>query len=310
MTATASGPAASPRVSIVIAAHNPGPVIGECLAAIETQNAQGLAEIIVADSSSDGTAGLVQERFPRVRLLHCAEPRSIPRLRGLGIAAARGDVIAILDPYCIVERQWLQALLALQAARPERIVGGAVELDRADHQGLVRWAEYFCEYAAFMPPLKEGAAGELTGNNIVYPRRVLGDGEALAQSGFWKAFANWRLQAQGGELWSAPSLIVTLRKPIPFMEFLRSRYHHGRCHGALRVSEEFRHQRWWRVLTVPAVPSLTLWRQLHSFWPKRRRRATFVMTIPLLLLFHCSWAWGELWGYLRGPGRSCACILY
>ncbi len=305
-----SDDAGLPKLSIVIAAHNPGPVIADCLAALETQDGKHTAEIIVADSSSDGTGDLIRERFPNVCLLHYAEPANLPQLRGVAIAAARGEVIAILDPYCIVQDRWLTELLVLQTRRPELVVGGAVELDCANDQNLVRWATYFCEYAAFMPPLREGPSRELTGNNIAYRRRALENGNALARLGFWKAFVNWRLQATGHQLWSAPSLIVKLRKPIPFLEFLRSRYHHGRCHAAMRLTETLPYQRWWLVLAVPMVPYLLLWRQLKSFWPKRRHRLRFVMTIPLMLLFHYGWAWGELWGYLRGPGRSCAQILY
>lgn len=305
-----SGDAGSPKLSIIIAAHDPGPVIADCLAVLEAQNERHTAEIIVADSSSDGTADLIRERFPKVCLLHYADPISVPHLRGVAIAAARGEVIAILDPYCIVQDGWLTELLVLQARRPELVVGGAVELECPNDQNLVRWATYFCEYAAFMPPLREGPCGELTGNNIAYRRRALENGEALARLGFWKAFVNWRLQAAGHQLWSAPTLVVKLRKPIPFTKFLRSRYHHGRCHGGMRISEAPQYQRWWRVLSVSLVPYLLLGRQLQSFWPKRRHRLKFVMTIPLLLLFHYGWAWGELWGYLRGPGRSCAQILH
>jgi hypothetical protein len=146
----------------------------------------------------------------------------------------------------------------------------------------------------------------LTGNNITYKRETLGPGADFARTGFWKTFVNWRLQEAGHQLWNAPSLLVSLRKPIPFAEFLRSRYHHGRCFAGMRAASAVGAERWGRALAVPLLPCLVLWRQARSFWPKQRRRATFVMASPLLLLLHGVWAWGELWGYLRGPGRSCA----
>ena len=169
----------------------------------------------------------------------------------------------------------------------------------------MRWATFLCEYDAFVPPLAEGPTVELTGNNLAYKRAALGDMESLGLTGFWKTFFNKELRANGHQLWTDPSLIVRLQKPIPFLEFLRSRYHYGRCFGALRVAKAGRIERWLRALTVPVLPALALFRQARRLWPKRQYRTKFVLTLPLLFLFHTNWALGELLGYLRGSGHSC-----
>lgn len=304
------GDNAAPEVSVVIAAHNAAATVGDCLAALSAQPGQERAELILADSSTDGTADLVRRRFPGVRVLHFSDRRTIPELRGAGIAASRGRIVALLDPYCIVTEWWLSELLTIHARRPEPAIGGAVELDGGGSTGSTRWAAYFSEYAAFMPPVREGPTAELAGSNIAYKRQALGEVESLGQTGFWKAFVNARLRAEGHQLWTAPALLVTLRKPISFPDFLRTRYHHGRCFAAMRVAEAAGYRRYWRTLTVPLLPVLALWRQARSVWPKGRRRAEFVRAVPPLFLLHSSWAWGELWGYVRGPGRSCAQLFY
>ncbi len=297
-------------LSVVIASHNAAAVIEDCLLALQADAAGREVEIIVADSSTDGTAAAIRERFPGVTVLHFAEPLAIPYLRGAGIAASRGEVVALLDPYCIVCRGWVGEVVRVHAQRPEPAVGGAVAPDSEGEQCLMRWATYFSEYAGFVPPLREGPSAELTGNNIAYKRRAVEQSETLARTGFWKTFANWQLRATGQALWTAPSLVVTLRKPIPFPEFLHSRYHHGRCFAAMRVAGGRRSARWLRALTAFLLPPVALWRQTRSVWPKRRYRTKFMMTMPLLFLFHVSWAWGELWGYLRGPGRSCEQLFF
>lgn len=294
-----------PRLSIVIASHNAGNVIADCLTALQEQPGWEDTEIIVVDSSTDGTDRIVKEYFPDVRLLHLSEHLSVPQLRGAGMATAHGEVIAILDPYCIVDEHWIEKVIEAHADRPEVIIGGCVVLDDDAGSSLVRWATYFSEYADFVPPVKAGPTSVLTGNNIAYTRSALGDVAALERRGFWKAFVNKRLLAEGYPLWTEPSLIVKLRKPIPFKEFLISRYHHGRCFAAMRIAKEPRTTRLWRVLSVPLVPFLLLWRQVRSVWPKRNYRKQLVLAIPCLLVFSCNWAWGELWGYLRGPGYSC-----
>ncbi len=300
----------NPNVSVVLASNNTAAVISDCLTALTAQANGASVEIIVADSSSDHTAELVKSGFPVVRLLHFSEPLNVPLLRGAGIAEARGEIIAIIDPYCIVDDQWLARLQALHANQPDAVIGGSVELAEAGEQSIVTWATFLSEYEAFVPPVVAGPAVELTGNNLAYKRQALGDREALANSGFWKSFINKNLRANGHQLWTDPSIAVRLRKPIPFLEFLGSRYHHGRCFAAMRSAETTRLERWLRALTVPMLPALGLFRQTRRFWPKGRYRREFLLAAPLLFLFHVSWAWGELWGYLRGPGRSSSQLFY
>jgi hypothetical protein len=299
-----------PLLSVVIAAHNAATVIEDCLLALQAAAAGRNVEIIVADSSTDGTVTAIRERFPGVTVQHFAKPMAIPHLRGAGIAVTRGEIVALLDPYCIVGERWVSEIVRAHAQRPEPAIGGAVALDDEGQPGLVRWATYFAEYAGFVPPLQEGPGAELAGSNIAYKRRALGPSAAWPHTGFWKTFVNRQLQADGHTLWSDPGLLVTLRKPIPFAEFLRSRYHHGRCFAAMRVAGGRRSTRWLRAVTAFLLPVVALWRQTCSIWPKARYRAKFVMSMPLLFLFHANWAWGELWGYLQGPGRSCEQLFF
>ena len=46
---------AEPIVSVIIASHNAVTTIGDTLESLERQTARGQCEIIVADSSTDGT---------------------------------------------------------------------------------------------------------------------------------------------------------------------------------------------------------------------------------------------------------------
>ena len=113
-----------PIISIVIASHNSATVIGDCLDALQRQQGRDMAEIIVADSSSDGTVDLLRSRFSDIRLLHFSKPLTIPQLRGAAIAKAKGEIIAILDSYCIASDRWLTQLHKAHSERPEPVVGG------------------------------------------------------------------------------------------------------------------------------------------------------------------------------------------
>jgi glycosyltransferase involved in cell wall biosynthesis len=291
----------------VIASQNGNPTIGPCLEALLAQRKAVEIEVIVAQGSSDGARVIIAEQYPEIRLISLPGLESVPQLRGRGIAAANGEIVAILDPYCIVEPDWVRNLIAAHDERAEPAIGGSVALDRADASGLVAWATYFSEYADFIPPIRHGRVKVLPGNNIAYKRAALNGAD---QDGFWKTFTNQKLVEDGKGLWSTPAISVRLRKEIPFREFLMSRYHHGRCFAGMRVENTSAARKLLRALTIPVLPFLFLWRGWASVWSKQRYRSRYLLTMPLLFSFNLSWAWGELWGYLRGPGRSCGQLLF
>lgn len=300
----------SPRLSIVIAANNPGPVIATCLSALEKQHQGDSAEIIVVVSSTDGTDAVIRERFPNVRLLHFNEPLSVPQLRGKGIAMARGEIIAILDPYSIANDRWISEVLRTHDERPNLAIGGVVDLYDAEKQDFLAWAIYINEYGMFMSPVLTGVAAILPGSNISYKREALFDGNSSPPQDFWKTFANWDIESAGSGLWLTNRVVVSLLKPVPFGDFLRTRFLHGRCFAGMRVYNAPTRERLIRALTAPLLPGVFLWRWGRNYWAKGRYRSKFLLTLPLQLLLFGNWAIGEFFGYCFGPGQSCRKLYY
>lgn len=298
------------RLSIVIAAHNAEQVIASCLAALKREIDSQQDEIIVVDSSSDGTPGIVTASNPTGRLIHFDEPLTTPQLRGRGIAASKGEIIAILDPYSIVSAGWAQEVVRAHRERPNVAIGGAVDLYNEEGCGLLDWALYINEYGMFMSPVPEGAIEILPGSNISYKRHALFDGAAPRFSEFWKTFVNKDTEYAGSALWLAPAVRVSLWKPIPFFEFLRSRFDHGRCFAGMRSQQTSIVERFVRAITAPLLPFVFLQRWGKRYWSRKRRRKEFLLTLPLQFLLFGNWAWGEFVGYCFGPGRSCKKLFY
>jgi glycosyltransferase involved in cell wall biosynthesis len=298
----------SPELSVVVASHNAGAAIGKCLDALSRQRGADRAEIIVADSSTDETPAIVR-RFPCVRVLHFDEPLTIPELRGHAIAAARGGIVAVLDPFSIAAENWIDAILSAHASSPSLVIGGAVDLHDAEHQTLVTWALYINEYGLFMPPLRPGPANIMPGCNVSYKRVALFDGDVPRYGVFWKTFVNWRIQAEM-PLHLAPEVVVRLFKPVSFGDFLVSRFDHGRCFAAMRPDCTVWPVRLLRAVTAPLLPPLLLWRWGRAFWSKDRNRSKLIATLPFQLLLFSVWAAGEACGYLAGGGYSCRRLFY
>jgi hypothetical protein len=300
---------AQPELSVVIASHNTAAVIGQTLAALCAQPGIEREEIIVADSSSDGTPAIVCG-FDGVRLLHADEPLTLPELRGRGIAAARGRIIAIVDPFAVVADGWRAAVLAAHARVPNPVIGGAVDLHGNARGSLSAWALFINEYGMFMPPAEGGAVTIVPGCNVSYKRAALFDGQTPRYPVFWKTFVNWELEAAGAALWLAPEILVRLWKPIPFGEFLASRFDHGRCFAGMRAAEWDAVRRSLRAATAAVIPGLLLWRWSRVYWAKGRFRAKLLATLPQQVLLFGMWAVGEAVGYLAGTGRSCRRLFY
>lgn len=304
------GVGALPTVSVVIACHNAAGVVAECLQALHAQCRSALREVIVVDSSTDGTDRIVREGFPQVALIHVAEPMTLPQLRARGIAAASGDIVAILDPYSIVDCHWSNALASAHQHCDHAIIGGTVDLHRADEQDIFTWAQYINEYGMFMSPMPEGELEILAGSNISYKRATLLADGANSRTEFWKTFVNDSAQAAGQVLWLAPTVKVALKKPIPFRHFLRTRFDHGRCYAGMRVAQAKPGERCLRAFVAPLLPMVLTWRWGKRYWSKRRYRSRFLSTLPLQFLLFGNWSLGELVGYVRGPGTSCRRLFY
>lgn len=301
---------ASLRVSVVIGVHNAVDVIGDCLQSLRAQRCSAIHEVIVADSSTDGTDRVVGERFPEVTLLRGNESDTLPESRARAIARASGDVIAILDPYSIADPCWSEAVRREHQTRPNLIIGGAVDLHEAHRQGLLAWARYINEYGMFMPPVADGTTEILPGSNLSYKRAAISQAAGEGSGAFWKTFVNERVAQSGSPLWLASAVLVGLKKPVPFGDFLRTRFDHGRCYAGMRVDGRSRRERWLRAVTAPALPIVLLARFGRRFWMKKRHRDKFLATLPLQLLLLGNWAVGEMVGYLLGPGQSCKKLFY
>src|SRR3982750_2424346 len=97
----------SPEISVVIASYNARDTIGQTLAALLGGAAPAVPfEVIVVDSSTDGTGELIASRFPD-GLLVPSERRLYPGdARNVGVERASGRIFAFTDADCVVDPDW------------------------------------------------------------------------------------------------------------------------------------------------------------------------------------------------------------
>jgi glycosyltransferase involved in cell wall biosynthesis len=83
-------------ISAIVPTFDRAPRLARALDSILAQTRPADELIVVDDGSTDGTRELIAERFPAVRYLR-QENQGVSAARNLGIAAALGDWIALLD---------------------------------------------------------------------------------------------------------------------------------------------------------------------------------------------------------------------
>ena len=102
---------ASPTLSIVILSWNVRELLRKCLASLPWTDPQ--VEVIVVDAgSADGSAEVARQEFPGARLI--AQPDNLGYTRGnnLGLRAAKGHYLLILNPDTEVVGEALTRMLA------------------------------------------------------------------------------------------------------------------------------------------------------------------------------------------------------
>lgn len=106
----------TPQFSVIIPFHNAKNTLPEALASLRQQTESDWEAILVDDASKDGSVTFVQAAAandPRLRLLHDPmrnAPRGAAASRNLGIDAANGLYIALLD----ADDRWLPTKLGAQ----------------------------------------------------------------------------------------------------------------------------------------------------------------------------------------------------
>jgi len=122
-----------PRLTIVIVTFNSAADIGTCLESIPAAARHTDYDVIVVDNASaDGTAALVRERWPHVRVVDAGGNLGFARANNLGIRATAGELVLLLNPDAVPGDDAIDRLVAVLDEMPGVAVAGPRIVDEAD----------------------------------------------------------------------------------------------------------------------------------------------------------------------------------
>ncbi|MGL5111408.1 MAG: glycosyltransferase family 2 protein [Flavobacterium sp.] len=113
------------QLSVIILNYNVRYFLEQCVLSVQKALEKIEGEIIVVDNrSSDGSCAMMQARFPEVKLIQNTENLGFPKGNNIGVAAAKGAYLCILNPDTVVaEDTFVKVLAFAQAQKNLGIIG-------------------------------------------------------------------------------------------------------------------------------------------------------------------------------------------
>lgn len=176
---------AAPLISAVVCTYRRYDALAACLAALRAQTLPaGACEIIVVDNGED-EAGRAAFAWPgEVRLIVADRP-GLSHARNLGVAAARGGIVAFIDDDALAPPGWLAAFLCAAREAPDAgALGGRVTpiWPQSRPDWLDPWHDGFLSIVDRGDAPRALAADEwLAGTNIAFTAAALRDAGPFAE---------------------------------------------------------------------------------------------------------------------------------
>ena len=280
-------------LSVIVTSCDSPDLLARCLEALVAQEEVG--EIVVADGSTRDPTAAIQERFPRVRVLHFDTP-GVPDLRWRALRHTTGDLVAATEARCTPAPDWCRILTQAHRDHPHvPAIGGAVTLRSG--ASTFDWGVYLSEYALFAPPVDEGGSPQLSSANLSYKRRALDAERDLLEAGYWEAAIHDRWLRAGRAL-HLSSAVVIFQNGMSAGDALRMRFHTARSYAA----ERLRHDPLRRLVYTVGSPLLVIVATWRIARLTRRKRLTrqFWRAFGWIVVLNIAWSAGELVGYVAG----------
>jgi hypothetical protein len=302
------------RLSVLITVVSGPKALRRCLGALRAQLDTAHDEIIVPYDRWSRDVAALRADFPAVRFHFVDDPGGTAspgvgphahglyeRRRAVGLALARGAVVAMTEDHAVPAADWCRQILAAHE-QGEAVIGGAI--DNAVDVPM-NWALYYCDFGRFGRPLQRGPAAYVSDVNVSYKRRALEATRPLWRDAYHETTVHWALQDLGETLVLDPRLVVHQhRPPITLCRAYAERVQWGRVFAETRAAACAGWQRLGYAAGTPLLPLLLAVRIVRHMRRQRRGVGHIARTLPLALVLTTGWSLGELLGSLVAAPAS------
>lgn len=299
----------TPLLSVVVTIVQGGEALEQCLEALHRQDNPPRLEIIVPYDDSVAQVSSLARRYPTMVFLPmgavptereissaAGQHELFDRRRAAGLAAASGELIAILEDRGVPRPDWARQAVQLHARLPHAVIGGAIENGR---DRLLNWAVYFCDFGRYQLPFEAGPRDYVSDVNICYKRRALDATRELWATRYHETTVHWALQRAEEILYLHPDLVVDqMRGTLRLQDLLRERLGWGRLFGYTRAREMTLARRLIFGLVAPFLPGILFFRIVRGQLVRHRAPGRLAVAWPIVAALLTAWSLGECAGYL------------
>ena len=296
----------SPALSIIIASYNARWSIATCLDSLRLQKTSRIFETILVDSSTDGTADLVRQRYPEVQLITSSSRLFPGAARNLGLQGGPGQNHR-LPRHRLLRGTRLGWTPSSKPIEPRTsLVSGVVLNGTPDRR--VAWAYYFCEFSHWLPGGAIREIPEAAGCCLSFKREAYEAYGPFVEGP--TADTAFPIGGPGGmvirSIWTLPSASFTGRT-INVRDYLNRVAYHRRFYARVKVGRPG----WdrladWPRCCSPRRCSFSSSRPLGPVWPDAAASSgEFLDCLPWCSPDCAPRLGGEFLGFLiTVPGRT------
>lgn len=303
------------ELSILITVIGGKETMRRCLRTLLPQVQSLAAEIIVPYDEWAADIGELKSEFPDVHFpfiadLGIAANPNVPahqhrlcdRRRAIGLAEARGRIIAMTEDQVVPAGNWVAEILSAHDRLPDAVIGGSI--DNVVNQP-VHWAAYYCDHGRYGSPLASTEAEYVSDLNISYKREAIERTRDVWNEAYSETMVHWAMRDRGMTLRLDPALkVFKHRPPINYLHSLGERAEWGRVFAETRVASIGMSQRLMLAAMTPALPVLLLLRNLKHMLRQGRTVRQIALMLPLSAGLLIAWSWGEFIGYVLGEPNA------
>jgi GT2 family glycosyltransferase len=118
------------KLSVIILNYNVRYFLELCILSVQKSIENIDAEIILVDNNSpDDSCEMIKQRFPNLKLIENKENSGFPKGNNIGVAAAKGEYICILNPDTVVAEDTFEKILAFAGTQKDIGIIGCKLID-------------------------------------------------------------------------------------------------------------------------------------------------------------------------------------
>ncbi|WP_020537606.1 glycosyltransferase [Lewinella cohaerens] len=288
------------QISVVIPSYNQPETVQRCIGSILEQDFGGTYEIIIADSSDkrkqDELAAFCAT-IPKVQLIPLEKQTFPGSARNIGIKAAQGEVIALIDSDCVAKPNWLENIW--KNMEHNVILTGVIENGTEDSvygtcSFLVEF-NHFLDFSGHKVPAHAAATCNFACRKEVFDKiGYFTDDRAFEDMLFCKKFTD-----QGGQIFRINGIRIAHLNKTDLAGIRRNQTMLGKFSAIVRRAHGMPPQ---LVFKLPILAfALAKFRYLSIFSRVIRSKywAKFLLYTPVILYLLVHWSKGFYTGAKR-----------